>query len=92
MKLFKINIPLYNIPNTAPHFIFFHIAYRNIKGEIISSNKTTTAAEAPFNSNPKNAISLYGIVSNTATDIIAHNNRTIDRIFSDNGSDFQLFI
>ncbi len=83
---------MYNIPNFAPHFNFFHIAYKNNNGEIKSSIKTTIAAAVPVNINPKNAISLSGIITNTATDITAHNNKTIDRIFNDIGNDFQPFI
>jgi len=70
--LFKIKIPLYNIPKFAPHFNFFHIAYKNNNGEIKSSSKTTIAAAVPVNINPKNAILLSGIITNTAIDITAH--------------------
>jgi len=90
--LFTIKIALYAIPKFAPHFNLFHIEYKNIRGEIISRSKTTVVAEAPFKSNPKNEISLSGIVIDTAIDIITHKNKTIDRIFKDNGKDFQLFI
>ncbi len=90
--LFKIKIPLYNIPKFAPHFNFFHIAYKNNNGEIKSRSTITIAEEVPFNKNPKNAISLSGDVTNTTIDITAHKNKTMDRIFKDNGNDFQLFI
>ncbi len=90
--LFKIKIPLYNIPKYAPHINFFHIAYKNNNGEIKSSSTITIAEAVPFNKNPKKAISLSGDVTNTAIDIAAHKNKTIDRIFKDNGNDFQPFI
>lgn len=83
---------MYNIPKFAPHFNFLHIAYKNNNGDIKSSIKTIIAAAVPVNINPKNAISLSGIITNTATDITAHNNKTIDRIFKVNGNDFQPFI
>ncbi len=90
--LLKIKIPLYNIPKLAPHFNRFHIAYKNINGEIKSSSTITIAEGVPFNKNPKNAISLSGDVTNTTIDITAHKNKNIDRIFKDNGIGFQPFI
>ncbi len=90
--LFKIKIPLYNIPKFAPHFNFFHIAYKNNNGEIKSSIKTTIAEEVPFNINPKNAIFLSGDVANTTIDIAAHKNKMTDRIFKDSGNAFQPFM
>ena len=92
MMLFKIKIPLYNIPKFAPHFNFLRMAYKNNNGEIKSRSTITIAEGVPINKNPKNAIFLSSDVANTTIDIAAHNNKMIDRIFKDSGKAFQPFM